>query len=322
MIHVIGGAGFIGNRLAEVLSKQEKSHKIYDKRLSGEGYCDVTSPESLASLPHADIVINLAAEHRDDVKPRLLYDQVNVEGARNVCDYCRNKNIRKIVFTSSVAVYGFAPEGTDESGPTHPFNDYGRTKLEAEKVYLAWQAEAPEERSLVIVRPAVVFGEQNRGNVYNLFRQISTGKFIIFGPGTNHKSMAYVQNVAEFLAFSTQFEPGQYLYNYVDNPNLDMNTLVKFARSVLFGKDGAVFRLPAWLGILIGYSFDALSFITGKKLAVSSIRVKKFMGTTAFNTSVIQTGFMPSFTLVEGIKRTLQWEFLEDHSCDKLFYSE
>ena len=106
MIHIIGGAGFVGTRLAQVLSAQSTPFKVFDKALDGKGYCDVTMPDSLASLPAAEVVINLAAEHRDDVKPRSLYDDVNVEGARNVCDYCRRKNTRQIIFTSSVAVYG------------------------------------------------------------------------------------------------------------------------------------------------------------------------------------------------------------------------
>lgn len=322
MIHIIGGAGFVGTRLAQILGARGTPFKIYDRALDGEGYCNVTMPESLASLPSADVVINLAAEHRDDVTPRSLYDEVNVEGARNVCDYCRLANTRQIIFTSSVAVYGFAAEGTDERGVFKPFNDYGRTKMEAEAVYRAWHAEDPENRSLVIIRPTVIFGEQNRGNVYNLLRQIASRQFIMFGPGTNRKSMAYVQNVAEFLAFSTHFGPGQHIYNYVDQPDLDMNTLVSRCRYVLFGKDGVGFRLPGWLGIAIGYSADVFAAITGKKYSISSIRVKKFMVATSFRTSSDTTGFKPSCTLEEGISRTLRHEFLEDHSKEKLFYSE
>ena len=322
MIHIFGGAGFVGSRLAQVFSDQSTPFKIFDKALDGEGYCDVTMPESLASLPPAEVVINLAAEHRDDVKPRSLYDDVNVEGARNVCDYCRDNGTRQIIFTSSVAVYGFAPEGTDERGEFNPFNDYGRTKMEAESVYRSWQAEDPANRSLVIIRPTVIFGEQNRGNVYNLLRQIASGRFTMFGPGTNRKSMAYVHNIAEFLAYSTKFGPGEHVYNYVDQPDLDMNTLVSRCRSVLFGKDGVGLRLPGWLGVMAGYGFDMLAAITGKKLPISSIRVKKFMGTTVFSTAISETGFSPSCSLADGIERTLRHEFLEDHSGDKLFYSE
>jgi nucleoside-diphosphate-sugar epimerase len=80
-------------------------------------------------------------------------------------------------------------------------------------VYKAWQEKDPENRKLVIVRLTVVFGEQNRGNVYNLFRQIASGKFMMIGDGTNRKSMAYVENVAAFLEYSLGFENGVHIYN-------------------------------------------------------------------------------------------------------------
>ena len=54
------------------------------------------------------------------------------------------------------------------------------------------------------------------GALLNLLRQIASGRFIMFGPGTNRKSMAYVQNIPEFLAFSAKFGPGEHVYNYVD----------------------------------------------------------------------------------------------------------
>lgn len=322
MIHVIGGAGFVGTRLSKVLKNAHRDYQIFDKTLKGNSFCDVTNPSSLAHIPPADVMINLAAEHRDDVTPRSLYDEVNVEGAKNVCNICREKNIKTIVFTSSVAVYGFAPEGTTEDGEYNPFNDYGRTKMEAEAVYREWLSESPRERSLVIIRPAVIFGEQNRGNVHSLFRQIAIRRFIMFGSGTNRKSMAYVQNVAEFIAFSTTLGAGEHLYNYVDKPDFDMNTLVTHCRSVLFGKENVGPRIPGWLGITVGYLFDMLAVITGSKPPISSIRVKKFMRGTAFNSSVLKTGFVPSYRLEVGLTRTLQYEFLKDYSGDEKSYSE
>jgi nucleoside-diphosphate-sugar epimerase len=120
------------------------------------------------------------------VTTRSLYDEVNVKGAENVCNACLKLGIKKIIFTSSVAVYGFAPIGTDETGKINYFNDYGRTKWLAEEKYRAWLKNDPEN-SLTIIRPTVVFGEQNRGNVYNLLRQIAEGRFLMVGKGTNKK---------------------------------------------------------------------------------------------------------------------------------------
>ena len=214
LVNIIGGSGFIGSKLAYRLnSNKNYSFKIIDKVLGTNfpektSVADIRYPDELSNLMPADsIIVNLAAEHKDDVSPTTLYDEVNVGGSRNLCEIARLASINTIIFTSSVAVYGFALLGTNESGAITPFNDYGRTKWEAEQVYKQWQAEDPQNRTLVIVRPTVVFGERNRGNVFNLLRQIASGKFVMVGDGLNRKSMAYVENVAAFLEYSLDFKP-------------------------------------------------------------------------------------------------------------------
>lgn len=326
MISILGGSGFIGTRLCRRLNSIGTSFEILDKRrgASFPNYTklvDVRDFKSLLEQIKGDIIVNLAAEHRDDVTPRSLYDEVNVDGAKRVCEVAESKGIKKIVFTSSVAVYGFAPIGIDESGEINYFNDYGRTKYEAELVYKEWQSKDPENRTLVIVRPTVVFGEQNRGNVYNLFKQIASGKFIMIGKGLNRKSMAYVENVAAFLEYSMSFGPGVHTYNYIDQPDFDMNTLVINVNNAL-GKEAKIgLRLPYSLGFAAGKFFDLVAWITNKKLPISSIRVKKFCSDTCFNTSIETSGFVRPCSLEEGLKNTIKFEFI-DKVDGELFYSE
>jgi nucleoside-diphosphate-sugar epimerase len=318
MIKIIGGSGFIGTRLSKRLEVNSIEFSIIDKVVSKtfaekSSIADVRDVNSLIScLNREDIIINLAAEHRDDVTPKSLYDDVNVEGAKNVCEAAKNKDINTIIFTSSVAVYGFAPINTDESGRFNPFNDYGRTKLEAEYVYKEWQNEDPINRKLIIIRPTVVFGEQNRGNVYNLLKQISSGNFIMLGKGKNKKSMAYVENVAALLEYSIDFNQGVHIYNYIDKPNLDMNTLIKQTRRTLGKKEKVWIRLPYIIGYFIGKTADLISVVSGKKFNISSIRIKKFCSDSIFETTVSKTGFIPPYTLEEGLKNTLEYEFLNE----------
>ena len=68
----------------------------------------------------------------------------------------------------------------------------------------------------MIVPPTVVFGENKRGNVYNLLKQIANSHFFMIGMGVNKKSMAYVDNEASFLANSLGFGSVIYLFNYID----------------------------------------------------------------------------------------------------------
>ncbi len=327
MIAIVGGSGFIGTSLSLRLSQAEKPFQIIDKapsRFFPEKVlsADIRMPLSLSFSSKPSVLINLAAEHRDDVRPISLYDEVNIGGAINVCDLARVKGVSKIIFTSSVAVYGFAPVGTNESGAIAPFNDYGRTKWEAEKIYKEWQAEDHQNRTLVIIRPTVVFGERNRGNVFNLLRQIASRKFFMVGDGLNRKSIAYVENVAAFLEYSLDFKPGIHIFNYIDKPDFTMNALVAHVNKLLGRSSVIKFRLPLSLGLLIGTSFDLVAKITGKKFPISAIRVKKFCANSVYESAIESTRFIPPVPLLDAIEKTVEFEFIEDHKAEQVFYSE
>jgi nucleoside-diphosphate-sugar epimerase len=325
-VAIVGGAGFVGSRLTARFRKRDVFSNKYDIDLSNDLdrsiYLDVEDVDSLDQLSGVGTIINLAAVHRDDVSPLSRYDDVNVQGAKNVCEAACKHGVHKIIFTSSVAIYGFAPAETDESGEPNYFNDYGRTKYLAEQVYKAWQLEDPESRTLVIVRPTVIFGEGNRGNVYNLLRQIASRRFLMFGNGTNRKSMAYVENVVAFIEYSLSLKPGLHIYNYIDKPDFDMNTLISGTRKTLFGKGNVGLRLPGFIGLALGYVADLAAIIIRRPLPVSSIRVKKFMGTTQFASSVSDTGFVAPVSLEDGLARTLRYEFMEDNSDKRTFETE
>jgi UDP-glucose 4-epimerase len=66
---------------------------------------------------------------------------------------CTKLGIKKIIFTSLVAVYVFAPVGTDETDVINYFNDYGRTKWLAEEKYRAWLSSGTENFLTIIRQP-------------------------------------------------------------------------------------------------------------------------------------------------------------------------
>jgi len=328
VITVIGGSGFIGTRLCQNLADRQVPFEIIDLKESRRfpektKIADIRDYAALTAAVTGDAIINLAAVHRDDVRDRSLYYQTNVDGTRNVCRVADEKGIDRIVFTSTVAVYGFAAPDTGEDGAINPFNDYGKSKYEGEDVLRSWYEDRPEARSLTIVRPTVVFGEGNRGNVYNLLRQISSGKFLMIGNGRNRKSMAYVGNVAAFLETAVEQGEGYGLYNYVDKPDFDMNTLVSKVRETLKGSHGVGLRLPYWLGLLLGCVADGVARVTGKSLPVSSIRVRKFCATTAFASRAAELpGFELPFALETALDRTLDAEFLNPDPNREEFFTE
>ena len=312
---VVGGSGFIGTRLISDIIEKKSEIKIIDKHVNNE-FSDITIKGDIRNkdflndkLKNANLVVHLAAEHKDDISPISLYYDVNVEGTRNILNAMDENGIKNIIFTSSVAIYGLNKPNPNELHAADPFNDYGKSKWQAEEILRNWYYKKPEERNLTIIRPTVVFGENNRGNVYNLLKQVTSGKFLMTGKGNNIKSMAYVGNVAAFLNYCSENLKAYQVYNYIDKPDLNMNEMLKHVEDSLGIKLPAI-RVPYWLGMLGGYFFDALSFVSGKQFSVSSIRVKKFCANTQFDsTKAHATGFTAPFSLLKGLDRTLKFDF-------------
>jgi nucleoside-diphosphate-sugar epimerase len=330
-ILVVGGAGFVGSRFINDY-KEYFDFTILDKNQSPffpeiSKIADIRDYNSLeVHFKNIETVVLLAAEHKDDVSPVKLYYDVNVQGTKNVLRAMSASNVNNIIFTSSVAVYGLNKKNPDEQYPIDPFNHYGKSKWKAEQVLNNWLDENSMDRSLTIVRPTVIFGERNRGNVYNLLNQISKGNFIMIGRGNNKKSMAYVGNVTAFIKHKIcNKNDGKHIFNYVDKPDLTMNELLSNVYKSLDFKKKLNIKLPYWIGVIGGFSFDILAKLTGEKYPISSVRIKKFCATTAYNGQKAQNDnhFAPPFSLQEGFHRTLQFEFVEKRKNDNIvFYSE
>lgn len=336
-ISMIGASGFVGTRLIGLLrdcnmAKEnvgnnyeiknidlQPSHFFNDITVTG----DVREQSQMdKELAGSDIVVLLAAQHRDDVSPTSLYYDTNVGGMRVTLKAMEKNGVKRIVFFSSVAVYGINKENPNEEHPKDPFNHYGKSKWQAEQVLEEWH-KTHKDWNINIIRPTVIFGERNRGNVYNLLKQISGGKFLMVGKGENRKSMAYVGNIVAFVKYMIdECTTGYNVFNYIDKPDMNMNQLVSHVSKVL-DKKIPMTHFPYWLGMMGGYCFDLLAFVTRKKLAISSVRVKKFCATTEFDASkALSTGFKAPYTLAEGLARTLEFEFVHPRKDDITFKSE
>ncbi|WP_367329686.1 NAD-dependent epimerase/dehydratase family protein [Sphingobacterium multivorum] len=315
-IALIGGSGFLGTRLTELLLHSTDHEVVIIDKVISEKYPKLTRIGNVLDrdalcglLQGVHQVVLLAAEHRDDVTPLSKYYEVNVKGMENTLYAMEANVITRIVFTSSVAVYGLGKENPNETAAVAPFNAYGESKLQAEKVLENWYATRADW-TIQVIRPTVIFGEGNRGNVYNLLQQIASGRFMMIGKGDNQKSMSYIGNIVAFIAYLISEESiGFNLYNYGDKPDLTTNDLVYYTGKVL-GKNIPTLRIPYSFGLFGGYVFDALAFILRRKFAISSVRVRKFCAVTQYDSSkAMASGFQPPFSLQEGLRRTLESDF-------------
>lgn len=326
---MIGASGFVGTRLLDLLKESTKHELKNIDLLPSHFFPEVTTfgdvrekSQMDKELAGADCVVLLAAQHRDDVSPVSLYYDTNVGGMEVTLKAMEKNGIKRIIFFSSVAVYGLNKDNPNEEHQADPFNHYGKSKWEAEQVLQEWYKNHPDW-NINIIRPTVIFGERNRGNVYNLLKQIAGGKFLMVGDGKNKKSMAYVGNVVAFVKYLLEnVATGYNVYNYIDKPDFTMNELVAHVGKVM-KKHIPATHFPYWLGMMGGYCFDLLAKITGKKLTVSSVRVKKFCATTEFDAKKAHScGFKAPYTLGEGLARTLEFEFIHPKTDNITFKSE
>ena len=315
-IFITGNLGFIGTHLAELLIERGFTIIGFDKeKASGnEKYeCilgNILDVELLnkSTKDNIDLIIHLAADHKDNLHPKSIYYDVNVQGTQNLIDACTINNINRILFTSTVAVYGLNPTETSEDSAPDPLNDYARSKLQAEQNLIHWWKKK-NNRSLSIIRPTVVFGENNRGNVFNLMKQLANNRFIMVGSGENKKSIAYVGNLIEFILKALEFEKGIHIYNYADKPDYTMNELVESISNRLKLKS-SILHIPYILGLFISILFDFKSYLTQRTYLISKIRIQKFCSNSIISTVKLdKIDFNRTFTISQALDKTIQSEF-------------
>ena len=216
---IFGGSGFIGTHLAEDLKSQGYSVVIADLvEPFGNSFqffqCDVRKRIEIKMAHTPSLIFNLAAVHRTPGHTPGEYYETNVKGADNVTNWASENGIKKMIFTSSISVYGPNTELLDESCSTAPVSDYGKSKLMAEEIHSQWQSEDAQNRSLVICRPAVVFGRGERGNFTRLAKALKGHYFFFPGGRETRKASGYVKDATRSLIFFAEKDIKQIIYNF------------------------------------------------------------------------------------------------------------
>lgn len=295
---IFGGSGFIGTHLIHLLKNEcvKSGDKIYDldivmpgeegvvpgvvEKNDGVEYIrlDVRRPIEFDFTPTADdVIFNLAAVHRTPGHPDHEYFETNIRGAENVTAFAEKHGINKILFTSSIAPYGAAEELKEETTLPTPNTPYGISKLVAEKIHQMWQVK-DEKRELTIVRPGIVYGKGEHGNMTRLYKGMKGHYFMYTGRKDTIKASIYVKELVLFFKYrmlDNSF-PGTDTFNCTFEPAYNIEQICETMKKAT----GLKYRIPLIPGGLLMTAATILGPIGGKKVGIHPARVKKLMVST------------------------------------------
>jgi nucleoside-diphosphate-sugar epimerase len=291
---IFGGSGFIGSHFSKYLLDHNVVDRIFlvdlrpirpsfnldpDRIKFIEG--DVRNVIAENNLPNEVFLIaNFAAIHREPGHEERDYFETNLLGAENVCNFAERIGCKRLIFTSSISPYGVSEDIKDEKTLPIPVTAYGSSKLVAEKIHQLWQVKDKDNRHLVIVRPGVVFGPGEGGNVSRLIKAVTHRYFLFMGNRANRKAGVYVKELcnAMWWVLREQERNGEVvsLFNMSMNPGPSINEYVN-AVCKTQGIKRFVPTVPYRALIAIAHLIDVVSKPLGVKHPFSPIRIRKLV---------------------------------------------
>jgi len=210
----------------------------------------------------------------------------------------------RIIFTSSIAPYGPSEELKDENSIPVPETAYGGSKLVAEKIHQIWQA-GDSNRQLVIVRPGVVFGPGEVGNVSRLIRAILGGYFFYMGNKKTRKAGIYVKELCATMIWALNSQKSKYkgltLYNAAMNPGPSLEEYVNEIKNVA-GISRYVPNLPSPILLIAAYLIELVAKPFGISHPFSPVRVKKLLRSNNIKpTYLVENEYKFKYTLEEAL---------------------
>tara|TARA_B100000787_G_C16199329_1_gene303777 strand:+ start:24485 stop:25510 length:1026 start_codon:yes stop_codon:yes gene_type:complete len=327
---IFGGSGFIGAFFAVHLVETEGYAKVYLYDIEGienkkssfrrdmlcgysqitSVYGDVRNTIDWAPGEVITLVANFAAVHREPGHEDYEYYQSNLLGAENVCCWSDKVNCQQIIFTSSIAPYGVSEEERDESSLPVPTTAYGSSKLASEKIHQIWQAK-DQRRRLVIVRPGVVFGPGEGGNVSRLIKAVKNHYFFYMGNKHTRKAGIYVKELCRAIIWVLDSEKtktdGVSLFNMSMNPGPSIQEYVEAIARVAKIKIW-VPSMPRFLLFIVAYIIEAVARPLGIHHPFSPVRIKKL---------VRSNNILPTYLVSQGYeyKYSLDEAFIDWKKC-------
>ena len=300
-ILVTGARGFIGSHLVKTLAK-DKENIVYclsrypDRASWPESSrlktikADICDSQSLENIFQTDfdIVFHCAAQVESNNLEKLR--KVNAGGTKNICEMALKKAVRRMVYLSSIAVLsGNENVPLTDDCPYSASNNYGVSKIEAEKIVLSYREQGLR---VCILRPPMVYGEDEPHMMKKLLFLLKHRMLPLINGGQNKLHLAYVENVVEAMLYALKSQAmteGTYLV--ADNEILTVADVFACFCLGLAAKEP--FKLPDWwLRLVVAFPYF------GRQL-------KLFTKDRVYNTEKIRAaGFEPSHAARESLIRS------------------
>ncbi len=239
---------------------------------------------------------------------RSQYERINVQGTRNVVDAARRAGVRRLVFFSTIAVYGPGHGRLlDETTSPCPDSFYAQTKLAAEPFVL--DALGADRRPIgVVLRLAAVYGARIKGNYQRLVQALARHRFVPIGRGENRRTLIYDHDVARAVLVALQHPAAAgRLYNLTDGQVYPLQAIIR-AICVALGQPAPRLRLPGTPTRLAAGLVEDLAHLLQRPVPIGRATIDKYLEDVAVDGRRICTelGFQPAYNLATGWQATIR----------------
>ena len=251
-----------------------------------------------------EAIVHLAAKVHaiDDSGAGKDYEAVNVEGTRHILDAAVRSGVNRIVFASSVKVFGEETSGcVDETQVPDPQTAYGRSKWRAEQLV----SEYAERHGLTAVslRLPMVYGPTKKGNLYRMIEAIDHGRFPVLPRLSAARSLLHVKNFVQavFLCLRPPcFKRSAYIV--ADTKPYCVTDLYDWLRAGL-GKAPPRWRVPIWVLKSGARCGDVLQAISGSPAPLTTERLTKLIGSAWYSSTSIthELGYQASYSFEKAV---------------------
>ncbi|MDQ8004313.1 MAG: NAD-dependent epimerase/dehydratase family protein [Pedobacter sp.] len=286
-VTITGSSGFVGQNLIAYLQD------VIITKLSRQKL-------STPIVNNCNSIIHLAGKAHDLKKTSNPdeYYQVNYELTKKLYDAFLKSDVKKFIFISSVKAAADSVENilTEEHQP-NPQTDYGKSKLMAEQ-YIQSQA-LPEGKSYYILRPCMIHGPGNKGNLNLLYKFVQKGIPYPLAAFENKRSFLSVENLCFVIKQLLEKEVASGVYNVADNEALSTNKVVEILASSS-NKQAKLWKIPTGLIKGMAKIGDVL------RLPLSSERLQKLTESYVVSNHKIKTALGVHFPIstIEGLAIT------------------